>query len=286
MPQPPFQPTQTEAFRYSRHVGNYASPAELPNTAGASVQTPRLKEGSIAFALSDSSLYMCTSAVEGAASWVSAVASAGSLPRSTLPAIATALTTAAAFERIRYDASGGTFTINAPASPQSGDRFGTKEVASDPTVITVSGNGNDIEHPLTRQSAATAVFGRTSLGVEWEYDGTQWRLIDSTGPIELLGTIAVGDIGVVSGALAVTGDIISASASSGVSDTTVTINFPTLPGTPTVFVQVTGLGVPTLDNDIDVPIPANLTASSFTVFFEEQGAVVQNLVLEVRIVVR
>ena len=62
-------PNQPAAYAYSRHVGNYVSAAELPNTAGAAVQTPRLSVGSIAWALAEAALYVCEDPTEGAAAW-------------------------------------------------------------------------------------------------------------------------------------------------------------------------------------------------------------------------
>ncbi len=74
MPEPPYQPNQQSSWRYSRHVGNYASPAELPNVAAATVQSPRLFAGSIAFSISDLTLYVCVDATEGAATWTALAA--------------------------------------------------------------------------------------------------------------------------------------------------------------------------------------------------------------------
>jgi hypothetical protein len=70
MPEPPYQPNQPAAFTYSRHVGNYADATELPNLAGAAVQTPRLSVGSVAWAVASSELYVCTDNTPGAATWV------------------------------------------------------------------------------------------------------------------------------------------------------------------------------------------------------------------------
>ena len=81
-------------------------------------------------------------------------------------------------ERMIYDPSGGTFTLNAPASPSIGDRWGVKNRTTDTTAITVSGNGSNIEDP-TASFALAASFSLTGdgIGVEWEYDGTQWLVV-------------------------------------------------------------------------------------------------------------
>ena len=90
------------------------------------------------------------------------------------PAIATANVTAAASQRVRYDASGGTFQIDAPASPVAGNRFGIKEVVGDVTAVTISGNGNNIENLATGDFVASFSLAQAKVGVEWEFDGTQW----------------------------------------------------------------------------------------------------------------
>jgi hypothetical protein len=90
------------------------------------------------------------------------------------PATATGTVTAKVSDRVRYNTSGGSFQINAPASPNVGDSFAVKEIASDTTNVTVSGNGNNIEHPVSGVVAASAVFGVSRIGVTWEFDGTDW----------------------------------------------------------------------------------------------------------------
>ncbi len=81
---------------------------------------------------------------------------------------------AAVGQRIRYDASGGTFTINAPASPSAGERFSVKEYVGDATAVTIDGNSNSIEDPLTGTFSASFTLGQAKVGVEWQYDGTLW----------------------------------------------------------------------------------------------------------------
>lgn len=50
------------------HFGAFSAEAELPNTAGAALQTPELTVGSIAF-VTGGALYVCTTATLGAAVW-------------------------------------------------------------------------------------------------------------------------------------------------------------------------------------------------------------------------
>lgn len=90
----------------------------------------------------------------------------------------TSTDTADSGERMLYDPSGGTFTINAPAAPTIGDHWAVKNVTSDTTAITIGGNGNNIENP-TASFGVSASFSMSGDGIsiEWEYDGTQWLVI-------------------------------------------------------------------------------------------------------------
>ena len=90
----------------------------------------------------------------------------------------TSTDTADVNERVLYDPSGGTFTINAPASPSLGDKFAVKNRTSDLTGVTISGNGSNIEDP-TSSFALAASFSLVGDGVaaEWEYDGTAWLAV-------------------------------------------------------------------------------------------------------------
>ena len=90
----------------------------------------------------------------------------------------TATDTANLGERMLYDPSGGTFTLNAPASPAIGNRWAVKNRSSDITAITISGNGSSIEDPTSSFSlAASFSLSGDGISTEWEYDGTQWQLI-------------------------------------------------------------------------------------------------------------
>lgn len=89
----------------------------------------------------------------------------------------TANYTATAGQRVPYDASGGTFTLTAPASPSQGERWAVKETADDATAITIAGNGSNIEDPVGGTVGASFSLGLAYVSVEWEYDGTAWRVI-------------------------------------------------------------------------------------------------------------
>ncbi len=80
----------------------------------------------------------------------------------------------------RYDATGGTFTLDAPA-PVANARFALKEIAANATAITIDGNGEDIEDPTTHLLGATASVGGAGVYVEYEYDADPvrpgWRIV-------------------------------------------------------------------------------------------------------------
>jgi hypothetical protein len=79
-------------------------------------------------------------------------------------------------EYVLYNPTGGTFQIDAPASPVKGDRFGIKNVTTNATAMTIDGNANNIEDPIG--GAIGASFGTGASGslisVIWVFDGTNW----------------------------------------------------------------------------------------------------------------
>lgn len=77
-------------------------------------------------------------------------------------------------ERLRYDPSGGTFSIVAPASPISGDMIAIKNESTSATAITMNGNGNNIEGLATFTPAATVPISGDGVAVTWQYNGTEW----------------------------------------------------------------------------------------------------------------
>ena len=90
----------------------------------------------------------------------------------------TATDTAVAGERMIYDPTGGTFQLNAPASPVIGTRWAVKNRSTSTTGITISGNSNSIENPASGYAvAASFSLAGDGISVEWEYDGTQWLVI-------------------------------------------------------------------------------------------------------------
>jgi len=90
----------------------------------------------------------------------------------------TATDTADAGERMIYDPTGGTFQLNAPASPVMGTRWATKNRSASVVAVTISGNGSDIEDPTaTFALAATFSLSGDGVSIEWEYDGTQWVVV-------------------------------------------------------------------------------------------------------------
>lgn len=86
-------------------------------------------------------------------------------------------TTATVGEIQRYDPNSGGVQVNAPASPSTGERFAVKNVTTDMTSTTISGNGNNIEE-VTKNSAFQASFTTTIRRFfgHWIFDGTQWLL--------------------------------------------------------------------------------------------------------------
>ena len=80
-----------------------------------------------------------------------------------------------------YDASGGTFTITLPAGPADGQWVGLKEVGGVATVLTVDGNGPDLESAITLGNfLSSALIGGAGAFTRWYFDGSVWRIEDSS----------------------------------------------------------------------------------------------------------
>lgn len=77
-------------------------------------------------------------------------------------------------QNVRYDASTFTGTLFAPANPTVGQRFAYKEMGGSETAVSVNGNGNNIEEPISGGFQASYTVGQAYIGVEFEFDGTQW----------------------------------------------------------------------------------------------------------------
>jgi hypothetical protein len=98
-----------------------------------------------------------------------AVAPSPSLVALTPTATKTGTYTAASGEIVCYNASGGTFSVRAPASPSDRAWFTIKEVAGSSTAITVDGNGANIDR------AATMQFGVADGSITLQYSSTHSR---------------------------------------------------------------------------------------------------------------
>lgn len=97
------------------------------------------------------------------------------------PSTFTGNRTAVKGERLKFNASGGTFQLSAFASPALGDRWGIKEVGNSSVAVTISGNGANIESPVGATPASTVgasfTVGVPYVSIEWEFDGSVWRII-------------------------------------------------------------------------------------------------------------
>lgn len=89
-------------------------------------------------------------------------------------AVKTANYTASAGDLVRYNPSGGTFTITFPAVPSTDDQVGTKNVNSSTASITLAGNGNNVESPATYSVAASQTITGDGIALIYQYDGTNW----------------------------------------------------------------------------------------------------------------
>lgn len=86
--------------------------------------------------------------------------------------IVTSDTTAGPRELVRYDASGGPFTISAPPTPTRGDFWAIKNMLNAADAVTISGNGNDIES-ATGFAASFTLAAALAQRI-YVFDGTQW----------------------------------------------------------------------------------------------------------------
>lgn len=89
---------------------------------------------------------------------------------------------AVAGEHVRFDGSGGSFTITLDASPSANDRVGAVEVGTNATQVDMFGNGNSIISPsglIGGSAAMTTVHG----SFIWKFDG-----VDSVWRMESLGS--------------------------------------------------------------------------------------------------
>jgi hypothetical protein len=99
----------------------------------------------------------------------------------------TGLYTAAVGEIVLADPSGGGFQVNAPAAPAKDDRFGVKNDTSNTNVITISGNGHNMDDNTSlpiNQAWQWRVF---------QYDGSQWREVDGGGLVLDFTSVKIAD---------------------------------------------------------------------------------------------
>lgn len=103
-------------------------------------------------------------------------------------------------ELVRYNASGGTFTVEVPASPADNTRFGIVEVGNDGTEITIDGGAAAVIGP-GGTSGTTILVGEARGTLTWEFNSADstWSLVSEAGAAAgggasaLAATLAVGD---------------------------------------------------------------------------------------------
>ena len=99
-------------------------------------------------------------------------AAIGAMPTMTPTATKTSAYDAVAWDIVCYDATGGAFQINLPASPDVGDRVEFAEVGNSANTLTVGRNGNDIENAAANVTIAVAAsyygFVYISAGYGWK----------------------------------------------------------------------------------------------------------------------
>jgi len=149
--------------------------------AGTGTGTPSsfiIKTPTIAGAGDSAQAMAARLTVDSSAATLTVPVAAPSISKISNGSAITAADTADAGERMVYDPTGGTFQIDAPASPVMGTRWAVKNRSASATAVTISGNGSNIEDP-TASFALAASFSLSGDGIaaEWEYDGTQWLVI-------------------------------------------------------------------------------------------------------------
>lgn len=92
--------------------------------------------------------------------------------------------TALAGELVRYDATGGTFTVDVPASPADNTRFGIVEIGDDGTQITVDAGADTVIGP-GGTSGTTLLLGSELTALIWEFsaDDSTWSLVSEAGAV-------------------------------------------------------------------------------------------------------
>lgn len=101
----------------------------------------------------------------------------------------------------------------------------------------------------------------------------------------ITGTVSSGDVAGTTGALAVSGGIISASAvTPGANQQRISIVYATIAfNNPVVTFSLESFANENNDNDLEAPILKNLTGTGFEIFLHETNSVVQNLKIHITI---
>jgi len=74
------------------------------------------------------------------------------------------------------DPTGGAMQMAPRSNPMKGQVWGWKNITASANVITISGNGKNIEDPATHTLGATYTSNTPRAGHLYIYDGTQWQL--------------------------------------------------------------------------------------------------------------
>jgi hypothetical protein len=108
--------------------------------------------------------------------------SGGLLAMTTVKADATdgPIYTSGSAEKILYDPTNTQgFTLRPYSTPSKDDLWGVKNVTNDTTSMTISGNGENVEDPSVPGSFASSfLMGAAGISVTWQYDGSQWLVIE------------------------------------------------------------------------------------------------------------
>ena len=101
----------------------------------------------------------------------------GSASVPSLTGLKTANYPAIVLDLVIYDPSGGTFQIDAPPTPVTGNRWSLKNVTTDVTGITIDGNAELIEDPLNATFVASYLLIGALVSIDYIFDGTNWVVL-------------------------------------------------------------------------------------------------------------
>lgn len=102
--------------------------------------------------------------------------------------------TATVWETVRYNPSGGTFTITLPAGPADGDRVYLANVSTGSTPITVDGGGYEVAGP-DGDYADTITLDGDYMGACFQFSTKtgEWDMIESNRTAPDIGTLPAND---------------------------------------------------------------------------------------------